>query len=186
MKGAIAERGLKAVEVESDERLLIEAAQRDRRCFAELYEANFDRVYAFVASRIFDRAEAEDLTAEVFHQALANFEHFEWRGTPFIAWLLRIASNAIADRWQKRSRHQEVGDEALGETGSEDGTEQRVMLAQLIEELPPDQQLVVIRRFMEQRCIREIARELNRSEGAIKQLQFRALQSLRNRMGEKQ
>ena len=176
---------MKAVEAESDERLLIEAAQRDPRCFAELYEANFDRVYAYIASRVFDRAEAEDLTAEVFHQALANLEHFEWRGTPFIAWLLRIASNAIADRWQKRSRHQEVGDEVLDDAGSEDGTERRVMLAQLMEELPRDQQVVLVRRFMEQRSIREIARELTRSEGAIKQLQFRALQSLRNRMGEK-
>ena len=165
---------------------MVEAAQRDPRFFAELYEANFDRVYSFIASRVFDRTEAEDLTAEVFHQALANLEHFEWRGTPFLAWLLRIASNAIADRWQRRSRHPEVGDEALNDAGSEDGTERRVMLAELIEELPPDQQLVLVRRFMEQRSIGEIARELKRSEGAIKQLQFRALQSLRNRMGEKQ
>jgi RNA polymerase sigma-70 factor, ECF subfamily len=176
---------LKAVEAESDERLLIEAAQRDRRCFAELYEANFDRVYAFVASRVFDRSEAEDLTAEVFHQALANLEHFEWRGTPLVAWLLRIASNAMADRWQRRSRHPEVSDEALDDAGGDDGTERRVMLAELIEDLPPDQQLVLVRRFIEQRSIREIARELKRSEGAVKQLQFRALQSLRNRMGEK-
>jgi RNA polymerase sigma-70 factor, ECF subfamily len=176
---------LRAVEAESGERLLIEAAQRDPRCFAELYEANFNRVYAFIASRVFDRTETEDLTAEVFHKALASLERFEWRGSPFIAWLLRIAANAIADRWESRSRHPEVGDEVLDESGADDGTESRVMLAQLIEELPTDQQLVLVRRFMEQRSVREIARELKRSEGAVKQLQFRALQSLRNRMGEK-
>ena len=180
MKGAI---GLKAVEAETDERSLIEAAQRDPRRFAGLYEANFDRVYAFVVSRVFDRTEAEDITAEVFHQALANIGQFEWRGTPFIAWLLRIASNAIADRWQRLSRHHEVPDDDLAEPGAEDGTERRVMLTQLMEELPPDQKLVVERRFIDQRSIRDIAVELGRTEGAVKQLQFRALQALRVRMG---
>ncbi len=180
MKGAIA---LKAVAAETDERSLIEAAQRDPRSFAGLYEANFDRVYAFVVSRVLDRTEAEDITAEVFHQALANIGQFEWRGTPFIAWLLRIASNAIADRWQRLSRHREVPDDDLAEAGVEDGTERRVMLAQLMEDLPPDQKLVVERRFIDQRSIRDIAVELGRTEGAVKQLQFRALQALRVRMG---
>jgi len=175
---------LKALEAEAEERSLIEAAQRDPRCFAELYENNFDRVYAFVASRIFNRDEAEDLTAEVFHQALANLRQFEWRGAPFIAWLLRIAANAIADRWQQLARRKEVSDSDRSEAGAEDGTERRVMLAQLMEELPPDQKLVLERRFIAQHTIREIAMELGRSEGAIKQLQFRALQTLRTRMGE--
>jgi RNA polymerase sigma-70 factor (ECF subfamily) len=182
MKGAIA---LKAVEAETDERSLIEAAQLDPRRFADLYEANFDRVYAFVVSRVFDRTEAEDVTAEVFHQALANIGQFESRGTPFIAWLLRIASNAIADRWQRLSRHREVPDDDVAEAGAEDGTERRVMLAQLMEGLPPDQKLVVERRFIDQRSIRDIALELKRTEGAVKQLQFRALQTLRAHMGEK-
>jgi RNA polymerase sigma-70 factor (ECF subfamily) len=182
MKG---ESGLKAVEAETGERSLIEAAQRDPRRFAALYEANFDRVYAFVVSRVFDRTEAEDVTAEVFHQALANIGQFEWRGTPFLAWLLRIASNAIADRWQRLSRHREVPDDDLAEAGAEDGTERRVMLAQLMEDLPSDQKLVLERRFLDQRSIRDIALELKRTEGAVKQLQFRALQALRARMGEK-
>jgi RNA polymerase sigma-70 factor (ECF subfamily) len=185
MKAQLPEMGLKAVEAETDERPLIEAAQRDPRRFGELYENNFDRVYAFVASRVFDRSEAEDLTAEVFHQALAKLGQFEWRGAPFIAWLLRIASNAIADRWQRRSRYPEISDSDLEEPGAEDGTERRVMLAQLLEELPSDQKLVMVRRFLDQRSIRDIALELKRSEGAVKQLQFRALESLRNRMGEK-
>ena len=176
---------MKALEAETDERLLIEAAQRDPRRFGELYEKNFDHVYAFVVSRVFDRAEAEDVTAEVFHQALANLGQFEWQGTPFIAWLLRIASHKIADRWHRHARRQEVSDGDLAEAGKSDGIERRVMLAQLIAELPSDQRLVVVRRFIEQRSVRDIAVELRRSEGAVKQLQFRALQSLRNRMGGK-
>jgi RNA polymerase sigma-70 factor (ECF subfamily) len=86
---------------EGDERSLIEAAQRDPRRFGELYERNIDRVYAFVARRAGGRAEAEDLTAEVFHHALANLARFEWRGAPFVAWLLQIARNALAARGRR-------------------------------------------------------------------------------------
>ena len=87
-----------------DERQLIEAAQKDPRRFGELYERNFERVYAFVARRVRDRHEAEDVAAEVFHHALANLSKFEWRGVPFAVWLYRIAANAIADRWKKLSK----------------------------------------------------------------------------------
>lgn len=176
---------MRAVLAEADERSLIEAAQGDPRRFAELYEQNVDRVYAYVVSRIFNREEAEDLTAEVFHHALANLGQFEWRGMPFIAWLLRIASNAIADRWKRLGRNAELLRSGLDEAAAVDGTERRMMLTQLIESLPADQKLVVMRRFMAQKTVREIAAELGRSEGAVKQLQFRALQSLRARMGEK-
>src|ERR1044072_4346278 len=86
------------------ERLLIEAAQKDPRRFADLYEANFERVYAFVARRVPDRHETEDVTAEVFQHALANLSRFEWRGVPFAVWLFRIAANAITDRWKRLSR----------------------------------------------------------------------------------
>ena len=83
---------------DSEERLLIEAAQKDPGRFAELYELNFHRVYAYISRRVSDRAETQDLTAYVFHQALANLGKFKWRGAPFAAWLYRIAANAIADR----------------------------------------------------------------------------------------
>lgn len=172
----------------ADERLLIEAAQQDPSRFAELYEQNFHRVYAFVARRVHDRAEAEDLTAEVFHQALSNLKRFEWRGVPFAAWLLRIAANTLADRWQRASISQEVetDDSQAIEAGVEDEVERRTMLFQLVDLLPGDQRLVILRRFVDQKSIREIAQEMGRSEGAVKQLQFRALQSLRTRAGSKQ
>src|SRR5258708_34793135 len=91
-----------------DERLLIEAAQRDNAGFADLYELYFDRVYAYVVRRVFDRADAEDLTSEVFHHALANLGRFEWRGAPFPAWVFRIAANAIADRSQPLAREAKI------------------------------------------------------------------------------
>ena len=88
----------------SEERFLIEAAQRDPTRFAELYEEHFPRIYAYVAKRVHERDAAQDLTAEVFQSALANLQRYEWRGVPFAAWLYRIAANAVADHWKKVSR----------------------------------------------------------------------------------
>jgi RNA polymerase sigma-70 factor (ECF subfamily) len=96
---------------EHDDRLQIEAAQRDPSRFADLYEQNFYAVYAYISRRVGDRHQAEDLTADVFREALAGIGKFEWRGVPFIAWLLRIASRAIADHWQRSGR--ESGNPAL-------------------------------------------------------------------------
>jgi RNA polymerase sigma-70 factor (ECF subfamily) len=174
---------LRALDYETDERLMVEAAQRDPSRFAELYEHNFERVYAYIARRVENREEAQDLTAEVFHQALAKLGQFEWRGLPFIAWLLTIAAHALADRWKKSSRDP-VQSEEVVEFGVDHQVERQTMLSQLVESLPPDQRLVIVRRFVEQRSIREIAQELKRSEGAVKQLQFRALQALRAQMGD--
>jgi len=173
---------VRAPSTDADERLLIEAAQRDPAQFADLYTRNFHAVYAYVARRTASREEAEDLTSEVFHQALANLQRFEWRGAPFAAWLIRIAANAIADRWRSRSREggDPLTDEPSGESMS--GIESRATLYRLVDSLPADQRRVIVMRFAEQKSIREIAQELQRTEGAIKQLQFRALEKLRASM----
>jgi RNA polymerase sigma-70 factor, ECF subfamily len=166
------------------ERLLIEAAQQDPRRFAELYEANFERVYAFIVRRVQDRTQAEDLTSEVFHHALENLSRFEWRGVPFAAWLYRIAANTIADSW-RHSRNRDADVAVLDELGTSNWQEieRRASVYQLVGRLPEDQRTVIIQRFIEQKSIRDIAKEFGRSEGAIKQLQFRALENLRARAG---
>jgi len=172
---------VKALSQAEDERLLIEAAKRDPARFAELYSRNFHAVYAYVARRTSRREEAEDITSEVFHQALANLKRFEWRGAPFAAWLIRIASNAIADRWKLQAREADPPDEELSDPSME-GVERQAALFQLVDRLPQDQRRVIVMRFAEQKSIREIAQELKRTEGAVKQLQFRALEKLRAEM----
>ena len=164
-----------------DERLLVDAAQKDPARFAELYEIHFERVYAFIVRRVGNRDVAEDLTADVFHKALANISRFEWRGVPFGAWLLRIAVNAIVDRSKRSGR--EVTVEDPPELSTQPGmnlVEDRARLYRLVNQLPEDQRQVVVLRFAQQKSIREIAQRLGRSEGAVKQLQFRGLQNLRN------
>ena len=171
---------------ESDERVLVEAAQNDPGRFAELYELNFHRVYAYVVCRIHDRSEAQDLTAHVFQQALANIGKFKWRGTPFIAWLYRIAANAIADQARKKSRELPETEGAANSSVDSDleQVERRARLFSAVETLPEDQRKVILLRFGEEKSIREIAADLNRSEGAVKQLQCRGLENLRARLRE--
>jgi RNA polymerase sigma-70 factor (ECF subfamily) len=173
-----------------DERALIEAAQENPSRFAELYELHFERVYAYIVRRVRERAAAEELTSHVFHQALANLGKFKWRGAPFASWLFRIAANSIATRAQRQQRESasEANPQPEVEVDNpETNLEQVETLAKvyrLVEQLPWDQKYVIRLRFAEEKSIREIARKLSRSEGAIKQLQFRALQNLRTRMSK--
>jgi RNA polymerase sigma-70 factor (ECF subfamily) len=169
---------------DAGERRLVEAAQKDPSRFGELYENNFERVYAYIARRVGNREEAQDLTAEVFHQALANLARYEWRGLPFEAWLLRIASNAIADSWKFKAREQgnPSSDELLSHDIHMEDVEQRAKLFRLVTTLPSDQRRVIEMRFAQEKSIREIAKELGRTGGAVKQLQFRGLETLRDQL----
>ena len=165
----------------ADDRLRIEAAQSDPARFGDLYEENFHRVYAYVVRRVRDRHQAEDVTADVFREALADIGKFEWRGAPFVAWLLRIASRMIADHF-KRSGREAGSPAANAEQSSTDEIERSAMLFQLVDRLPEAQFRVIHMRFVERKSIREIAEELERSEGAVKQLQLRAIENLRAQM----
>jgi RNA polymerase sigma-70 factor (ECF subfamily) len=166
---------------------LIEAAQKDPSRFAEIYENNFARVYAFISRRVGNRDVAEDLTSDVFHKALAGLPRFEWRGVPYGAWLLRIASNAIIDRAKRAAKETDIsGIDEPSEMSPQviEETDQRARLFKLVEQLPVDQRRVIELRFAEEKSIREVASDLSRTEGAVKQLQFRALQNLRAQLRE--
>jgi RNA polymerase sigma-70 factor, ECF subfamily len=197
-----------------DEKRLVEAARRDRARFADVYENYFHLVYAYVARRMRDRAATEDLTAEVFHKALASLPRFKWTGAPFAAWLFRIASNLIADRAKREARESKMSwqqsgaaarrssptvgegaaaqvvtrglqarsDLAEAQQADLEAAERRALLFSVVDQLPDDQRRVIAMRFGEEKSIREIAEELSRSEGAVKQLQFRALENLRRKI----
>ncbi len=182
---------------ETEERRLVAAAQQDLACFGDVYQRYFDLVYAYVARRVRDRAATEDLTSEVFRKALANIDRFKWTGAPFGAWLLRIASNLIADRAKREAKNGVRIDEPSFTVGLMPGdapgasqtqhtqledAERRAWVIRKVDELPEDQRRVVRMRFGEEKSINEIATEFGRSEGAIKQLQFRAFQNLRAKL----
>ena len=169
---------------EAKERLLVEAAQKDPSLFAELYEANFERVYAYIIRRVRERHIAEDLTSDVFHKALAHLPNFDWRGIPFGAWLLRIASNVVTDQWRRSAKEvlvddpPEVSVEASAEVNLEE-IDHRARLFRMVDQLPAEQRRVIGLRFAEGKSVREIAQEIGKTEGAVKQLQYRGLEALR-------
>ncbi len=135
-----------------------------------------------------DKTLAEDIVSETFHRALENIHAFEWRGVAFSAWLYRIASNALAARY----RNQPVmgGEEEL-ECAIEPEPGPELALTQLewrtdvlaaVRALPPDQQHVILLRFGQDLRNKEIARIMQRSEGAVKALLHRALTALHRKM----
>jgi RNA polymerase sigma-70 factor (ECF subfamily) len=181
---AVRRPAAKVLREETEERLLVEAAQMDPARFGDLYEIHFERIYAFIARRVRDRDTAEDLTSDVFHKALANLRSYEWRGAPFVVWLIRIAANAVADQSKRAAREVPSPEDPPEPSAKPDleAIEDGARLLRLVTQLPADQRRVIFERFVEQRSIREIAQQLGRSEGAVKQLQFRALRNLRAEM----
>jgi len=169
------------------ERERIEAAKRDATAFGDLYEDNFARVYSYIIYRVRNRATAEDLTSEVFSEALAGISRFEWQGVPFSGWLLKIASRAVADHFRRvvaEAGRVDPGAPIPELASASNDTERNATLYQLVDRLPQTQREVIHMRFVEQKSIREIAVALGRSEGAVKQLQFRAVEALRTQLEE--
>lgn len=162
------------------EQALIQAAQQDPARFADLYHLHFQRVWAYVIRRAADRGEAEDVTSEVFRRALENLRGYEWRGTPFLAWLLKIAANTLSHRREKAGRESTDPPPEVAEPDRD--LERRALLFQLVDRLPEAQRRVIELRYVEQRSLLEVATELGKTEGAVKQLQRRALEHLRAEM----
>lgn len=165
--------------------LVREAQQGNAGAFARLYESYFDRVYRYVAVRVGNSADAEDLTGAVFLKALESIGRFQWRGAPFSAWLFRIAHNLLVDRLRSRSRREEVVlDEALPDArqGPDDLVELKVSVEQMlgaVHHLTDAQRQVIALRFASGLSIQETAQVMGRNEGAVKALQHSAVQALR-------
>jgi RNA polymerase sigma-70 factor (ECF subfamily) len=169
------------------ERRLIEASQKDPRSFDKLYERYFYRVYAFALARTGDASMAEDVTSETFRQAFQNLARFQWRGVPFSAWLFRIAANNVSDMRKHgpgQTALQDLPEDPVDPADELAQIEERVQLYEFVDRLPADQRRVIVLRFAQEKRVSEIAAAMGKSEGAVKQLQFRALRSLRELVGE--
>jgi len=134
------------------------------------------------------REQAEDITAATFQRGLEDLPNFRWRGVPYSAWLYRVASNLLA-RDHRYPAWLELRDEALhdsGDTTSDEWLrqEQSAELQEAIRALPPDQRQAVLLRFFAGMRNKEVGKVMNRSEGAVKLLVFRAVNNLRKSLAE--
>jgi RNA polymerase sigma-70 factor (ECF subfamily) len=172
--------------VHADVRWLVERAQAgDRAALEELYLVHFDRIYSYLHLSVRNRQDAEDLTNQTFVKMLESIDRFEWRKAPFSAWLFRIAHNLAMDHFRagRRWQPEESPPEPPGamERSAEEAAFQslgRRSMLEMIEELSPDQQQVLTLKFVFGFVNAEVATILGKTEGAVKSLQHRALESL--------
>jgi RNA polymerase sigma-70 factor (ECF subfamily) len=168
------------------ERLLIEAAQRDRAAFAPLYERYVDQIFAYAHTLTRDRELAEDVTAATFAKAIEDIPRFEWRGVPYSAWLYRVASNLVARQGRHPASVELDAHQPVDHLSPELIVEQRARADEVraaVARLPDDQREAVVLRFGGDLRNREIAEIMGRSEGAVKLLTFRAITALRKQLG---
>ncbi len=171
--------------MQDDQNLIQRAQKHDEEAFAELYERYFDKIYRYVCLKIGNRVEAEDMTQQVFVNALHSISSFKWRGLPFSAWLFRIAHNQVVDYLRKKTRQPlSPLNELITASGDNPQkiTEQKINIEQLVlatKGLTSAQQEVIALRFAGDLPISQVAKIMGKSEGAIKALQHSAIVSLR-------
>ena len=169
--------------------LVRRAAHRDVAAFEQLYELFIDRIYRFFLYRVGDSHLAEDLTSTVFVKAWHSIDRYQERGVPFSAWLYKIARNAAADHFRA-----EKGDISLDGRGvvlpvGGDPSEsvERLFTQEQIRKalgrLRKDQREVIILRFFDGLSYSEVAEVMGKREGAVRTIQYRALNSLRGALG---
>jgi RNA polymerase sigma-70 factor (ECF subfamily) len=159
---------------------------RDPNAFGELYDRFIDRVYRYLYFRTASHPEAEDLTEQVFLKAWEAIGRYQWQGRPFLAWLYRLAHNTHIDHVRTHKPTTSLNnDERPIELASPAAAVELArtldadLLAQALGQLTPDQQQVIVMKFIEGMDNEQIALTMDKREGAIRALQMRALMSLR-------
>ncbi len=171
--------------MQDEESLVRRAQQQDQEAFAQLYEEHFDKIYRYIAIRIGDRMEAEDVTQQVFLNVLRSISSFKWKGIPFSAWLFRIAHNQVVDYLRKKSKRATVSlDESLVSSGDNPqlAAEHRLDVERLFSatgRLTEIQREAISLRFTSGLSIAEVAKIMGKSQGAVKALQHSAIVALR-------
>ena len=175
-----------AVSSDEDAPLIARARAGEAAAFGALYDRYVEAVYRYVFYRVRETAEAEDVTSEVFMKALRAMPRYETR-QPFLAWLYRIARNAVIDRARRR-RTQVSFEDALAHPNADRILDPDATLFQQVDaetlrgairQLTPLQQEVIVLRYVEGLDTRAIARIVGKREGTVRGIEFRALGALR-------
>ena len=174
---------------DSERRLVERAVNGDARAFGRLYERYLDPLYRYIYFRVGNELTAEDLTEEVFVRAWEALPEYRVPENGSIsAWLYRIAHNLVIDEYRHWRRHEAVEPLFQVELGSpsveeEAGTRQAIEhLTRALDRLEPLEQDVIVLRFVEGLSHREVGAIVDKSEGACRVIQHRALAALRELM----
>jgi RNA polymerase sigma-70 factor (TIGR02952 family) len=172
-------------------RALVDLAKEgDAEAFGQLYDNYVSGIFRFIYYRVGSQQLAEDLTSETFVRGLRAIQRFSWQGKDFGAWLTTIARNLIADHFKSSRSRLEIVSDTIPEGRTHAPSPEHEVLALISNELlfeavrglPPEQRDCILMRFIQGLSIAQTAAALDRSEGAIKQLQLRAVRSLARSM----
>src|SRR6267142_4194836 len=171
-------------------RALVDRAQKgERAALEELYLIHFDRIYSYLHVSVGNRHDAEDLTTQTFLKMLESIGKFRWQSAPFSAWLFRIAHNLAMDHFRANKRGQPEEEVPEPDPGEGSAAEQEALesigrqsMLQLIEKLSLEQQQVLTLKFVFNFSNADAATILEKTDGAIKSLQHRALASLQRQL----
>ena len=171
----------------SENSLVKRAVQQDRAAFATLYDNYVDQVYRHVYYRVPNQVDAEDITQEVFIKAWKAIGKYKLTGAPFVAWLIAIARNLIADHYKAKKKLVSL-DEVEATSSSDEKSPEEMSEASLnrsyirnaISKLKGEKQRVILMHLIDGFSYGEIAKVLNKSEGAVRVIQYRALNDLRH------
>ena len=172
---------------ESEDYLVRQAIKRDRAAFSSLYDSNIDKVYRHVYYKVSNQSDTEDITQEVFVRAWKSIDRYKQTGAPFVTWLTTIASNLIADHYRKRQKLVKLNETFIQYTGkNEINPEEQAeinfnnsLIKEAVLKLKGDKQKVILMHFVDGLSCEEIAKALNKSEGNIRVIQYRALTDLK-------
>ncbi|HEY4686412.1 MAG TPA: RNA polymerase sigma factor [Dehalococcoidia bacterium] len=169
-----------------DEDLVLRAKRRDPGAWSQIYDLHYLHLYRYAYGRLGDRDEAQDVTSQVFVEALEGIDRFRFQGKPLLAWLYSIARHLIADRFRRARRAEDrlsrLHWEAVTSTPAMDGRAERADLIEALSNLTSEQREVIILRFFVGLTAREAGQLLNKSEYAVFSLQVRAVNSLRRHL----
>lgn len=171
--------------IDGEEKLIARAIVGESSAFGRLYDGYQPRIYRFILAKVSHREEAEDLTHQVFLNAWQRIGNFQHRGLPFSAWLYRIARNQVIDHYRAKRTHDSIDlleDELPSGEHLERSLDSTLSLKQVQEvmtQLTGDQQDVLLMRFVDDLSTKDVAKTLGKSEGAIKLLQYRAIEKLK-------
>lgn len=171
--------------IEAENKIVQQAKSGHSPSFGLLYDQYQPQIYRFIFLKVSHKEEAEDLTHQVFLSAWQNIARYEERNLPFSSWLYRIARNKVIDHY-RTSRHHRPLDEALNLISSDEQLDQATdkslrldLIRQTLLQATPEQQDVLIMRFVEDMPIKEVADSLGKTPGAVKLIQFRAINKIK-------
>ncbi len=172
--------------IEGEDKLIEAAKRKDGDAFGVLYDYYEPRIYRFIFLKVGNREDAEDLTHQVFLRAWQKIDGYEQRGFPFSSWLYQISRNSIIDFYRSRKYHLDleeieniIPDEKITNSEAVDLKIRIKELMSAISQLKQEYQDVIIMRFVDELSVKEVANILNKTEGATKLVQYRAVKELK-------